>query len=104
MQHYTDRTPADPSDFRQPFRHLPSGRFYRWALFAEGPGRYTLALVGHHLVIDGASSDEFFSLVSQYYGQQRRIRHRRPALREDVEHLAQAIDILAAAAHAPITD
>ncbi|WP_182091096.1 hypothetical protein, partial [Serratia sp. ME43] len=42
-----------------------------WALFAEGPGRYTLALVGHHLVIDGASSDEFFSLVSQYYGQQR---------------------------------
>ena len=32
---------------------------------------------------------------------QRRIRHRRPALRESVEHLAQAIDVLAAAAHAP---
>ncbi|WP_164173826.1 condensation domain-containing protein, partial [Stenotrophomonas maltophilia] len=55
---------------RRPF-DIYRGPLYRWALFAEGERRYTLALVGHHLVIDGASSDEFFSLVSQYYRQQR---------------------------------
>ena len=69
LQHYTDRTLLTQV-IRQPF-DIYRGPLYRWALFAEGPGRYTLALVGHHLVIDGASSDEFFSLVSQYYGQQR---------------------------------
>ncbi|MGP2835812.1 amino acid adenylation domain-containing protein [Serratia nevei] len=69
LQHYTDRTLLTQV-IRRPF-DIYRGPLYRWALFAEGERRYTLALVGHHLVIDGASSDEFFSLVSQYYRQQR---------------------------------